>query len=261
MHPLRVVLIRPLYSRNIGSTSRAMSNMGCEKLILIDPRCQIDFEAKQAAATGQLALENCRIYSSWQEFNSTEARQIRIGFTARDGRGRRVEFLQAALTRLKLQSPLPALDLVFGPEDSGLSNEDLEQCNFACALPTYGENPSLNLAQAVLLAAFIVRQELKETPANLKDLLEWRLGYIDEGTLKNFLQALRLDISDRRINAFTEISRLLRRAYPNEKEAKILEMVLQQAIRKMEEYNLALEDLRQRTGDPQASFFKSRPRP
>ena len=53
---VRIVLVRTIYERNIGATSRAMSNMGVDKLILVDPKCEITYEPQQTAATGQTGL-------------------------------------------------------------------------------------------------------------------------------------------------------------------------------------------------------------
>jgi len=65
---VRIVLVRTIYERNIGATSRAMSNMGMDKLILIEPQCDITFEAQQTAATGQTGLQNRTTYKSWEDF-------------------------------------------------------------------------------------------------------------------------------------------------------------------------------------------------
>ena len=59
---LRIVLVRSIYERNVGATSRAMANMGFTKLILVGPVCEFTIEANMAAATGQYALENKTIY-------------------------------------------------------------------------------------------------------------------------------------------------------------------------------------------------------
>ena len=47
---LRLVLTRSIYERNVGATARAMSNMGFNKLILVDPKCEFTIEANKAAA-------------------------------------------------------------------------------------------------------------------------------------------------------------------------------------------------------------------
>ena len=56
-YQINVVLVRSLYDRNIGSSSRAMANMGAHRLILVNPQCEITYEAQLAAATGQEALQ------------------------------------------------------------------------------------------------------------------------------------------------------------------------------------------------------------
>ena len=58
---LRVVLTRPLYERNIGAAARAAQNMGATALVLIDPKCAIEDEARMAAAT---ALRECSAVAS-----------------------------------------------------------------------------------------------------------------------------------------------------------------------------------------------------
>src|SRR5437868_4282823 len=140
---VRIVLVRTIYERNIGATSRAMSNMGFDNLILVDPQCEITYEAQQTAATGQTGLQNRTTYKSWAEFLEKEPESIKICFTARDGKGRQVRDIDEVLADIKEKSPQFNTDpeetstpytihLVFGPEDWGLSGEDLEIANF-CA--------------------------------------------------------------------------------------------------------------------------------
>lgn len=247
---VRVVLVRSIYERNIGATSRAMANMGFEKLILIDPKCEITIEAQKAAATGQTALQNRKVYSSWQEFYANEPDGIRISLTARDGRGRAVRDLSENLSEIKTTSPHfqktsdqpVVIHLIFGPEDWGLSADDLELTHFCCSIPTFGENPSLNLGQAVLLALFILRQnwggERTQLDGQQPDRRKQKKPAIfPEATLKRWIQAMGFDISHRRINAYTVLKRMLLQNTPTPKEYIILETVLQQSIRKLDEYN------------------------
>ena len=145
---VRIVLVRTIYERNIGATSRAMSNMGFDKLILVDPKCELTYEAQQAAATGQTGLQNRTTYASWDEFFAKEPESIKVCFTARDGKGRQVRDIDEVLGDIKDRSPQfqhesdePfTVHLIFGPEDWGLSGEDLEHANFCACLPTWGED-------------------------------------------------------------------------------------------------------------------------
>lgn len=243
---LRVVLVRSLYERNIGATSRAMANMGVSKLILIAPQCELTIEAQKAAATGQYALQNRIVYSSWDEFYEKEPRGLQIATTARDGRGRQVEDLENTLTNIKNTHPqfikktddAFVIHLLFGPEDWGLSAEDIQYANHCCSIPTYGDNTSLNLSQATLLALFTFRKVFGGTKARLEGEQPPRaqqkkpMIFPDE-TLKSWLIEMNIDLSKRKMNIFTVLRRMLLQNAPSEKEFRILEIVLQQSIRKM----------------------------
>lgn len=243
---LRVVLVRSLYERNIGATSRAMANMGVSKLILLAPQCEITLEGQKAAATGQFALQNRTVYSGWTDFYENEPRGIQIATTARDGRGRQVEDLATTLNNLKdihpefsKKSEEPfVIHLVFGPEDWGLSAEDIQYANHCCSIPIYGDNTSLNLAQAALLALFTFRSVFGGTKAKFEGQQQPRAkqkkpAIFPDETLKQWLGEMNISLSKRKMNIFTVLRRMLLQNSPSEKEFRILEIVLQQSIRKM----------------------------
>lgn len=247
---VRIVLVRTIYERNIGATSRAMSNMGVEKLILIDPACEITYEAQQTAATGQTGLQNRTTYKSWAEFMNQEPESIKICFTARDGKGRQVRDIDEVLKDIDLHAPQfqvasdePYLvHLVFGPEDWGLSAEDLEHANFCACIPTFGENWSLNLAQATLLGMFSLRKAWGGERTRLDGGKKRRAPQGIEGinpdlTLKTWLEEMGFDLTrQRKINVYTVLRRMLLQNTPTKKELVILETVLQQSLRKLREW-------------------------
>ena len=259
---LRVVLVRTIYERNIGAASRAMANMGFQKLILIDPQCEITLEGHQAAANGQQGLQNRVVYPTWKDFYASEPNSLRLALTARDGRGRAVRDLKEALSEIHATSPFfnnearlepeslttnPVIvHLIFGPEDWGLSAEDIELTHLCCSIPTYGDNTSLNLAQAVLLALFILRQEwggektkLEGQQPDRKKSLESEAfpAVFPEETLKQWLQEMGFDLSARKMNVYKVLKRMLLQNTPTPKEYMMLETVLQQSLRKLSEYN------------------------
>jgi tRNA/rRNA methyltransferase len=246
---IKIVLVRTLYDSNIGATSRAMDNMGINQLILIAPQCEITFKAQQAAATGQTGLQNRKTYQGWDEFFQQEPDGIRISFSARDGRGRAVRDFSETLQWLKSnesrlqKSDEPSLPVyfIFGPEDWGLSAADLEFSHFNVNIPTWGENASLNLAQAVLLALFILRSNWGGSVRTKLDGQKDRStqgpqNIFPENTLKIWLEEMGFDIRSRRINVYTVLKRMLLHNVPTEKELRILEIVLQQSIRKLREW-------------------------
>lgn len=243
---LRIVLTRSIYERNVGATARAMANMGFSKLILVDPKCEFTIESHRAAANGQAPLENRVTYSSWEDFYKNEPRGIQIATTARDGKGRQVEDLETTLKNLKSTHPdfqeksdsAVVMHIVFGPEDWGLSADDIQYANYCCSIPTYGDNTSLNLAQATLLAQFIFRSvfggERSKLEGQQKPKAQQKKPFIfPDETLKKWLMEMNIDLSKRKTNMFTVLRRMLLQNAPSEKEFRMLEIVLQQSIRKM----------------------------
>lgn len=241
----QVVLVKPLYPRNIGAVSRAMANMGVHKLILIAPQCEIDFEAQQAAATGQEALRAREVFTSWQQYNLKYPHTTRLAFTARDGQNRIVQPLLEVLRDLKSQDTKVGLDLslVFGPEDWGLANEDIQNCHLSVAIPTFGDNPSLNLAQAVLLALYSMRLTLggqEYAYQQRAEQSEWVEGSGDEWfpdkSFIKFLEAMRFDLGERRVSSYTTLRQMLLRTRPTVKELRLLTIIFEQAARKISKH-------------------------
>ncbi len=245
---LRVVLVRSIYERNVGATSRAMANMGISQLILVDPKCEFTIEANKAAATGQAALQNKIIYKNWDEFYANEPRGFQIATSARDGRGRQSEDLKTTLLRIQQTHPAfeteeeetIAFHILFGPEDHGLEAIDLQYANHCCSIPTFGDNASLNLAQATLLALFIFRSVFGGERTKLDGQQkarekQKRSAIFPDQTLKAWLEEMQFDLSKKKINVFTVLRRMMLQNAPSEKEFRILEIALQQSIRRMKD--------------------------
>lgn len=161
-----VVLVRPIYARNIGYVSRSMGNMGCDRLVLIEPGCALDAEARQAASRAQRGLRSSVIYDDWKHFFESEGDGIRIGLTARGRKIRKNHRIETTLEKMTRNRPGLWQDetpiyLIFGPEDHGLTMDDLRFCHHWCSLGAFGYYPSLNISHAVLLALYNVRRFLE----------------------------------------------------------------------------------------------------
>lgn len=240
---LSVVLVRSQGAFNIGSVARAMHNMGLDRLVLVNPQTEIDETARQGAASAQVILARRIVYETMDEFLKTEGEGVRLGFTRRDGHRRELsdfsKYCQSELVpKLKTEYARTPIHLIFGSENDGLSNEELEYMNVCVQLPTYGVNGSLNLSQAVLLAGFILQSELAKQgllaappePAEIE-----RSGVEFPKTLiVEWLLTLGFDLSvARRRNAGEVINNLLLRTTPTPDESRILSGILHQTIRKL----------------------------
>jgi tRNA/rRNA methyltransferase len=133
--------------------------------------------------------------------------------------------------------------LLFGPEDWGLSSEDIQYSNFCCSIPTYGENSSLNLAQATLLAMHIYRSVFGgektrlDGQQKLKALQKKPTDVFPDESLKAWLLEMGFKLDQKKMNVFTVLRRMLLQNAPSVKEFRILEIVLQQSRRKLKELN------------------------
>jgi tRNA/rRNA methyltransferase len=146
---LRVVLVRPKLSANVGAAARAMKNFGLSDLVLVAPRCEIDRQAHALASHAGDVLEAARTVSTVAESVSDRTRVL--GTTAR---GRASEsFTPLGPDEGVASLPPTGGALLFGPEDHGLSTDDLVHCQAHITIPT-GPYASINLAQAVNILAY-----------------------------------------------------------------------------------------------------------
>ncbi|NIR42782.1 MAG: RNA methyltransferase [Gemmatimonadetes bacterium] len=152
----RIVLVlnRPKDPVNIGAVVRAMKNMGLSRLYLIDPDDFDTYRIEGIAHTGMDIIGSARLFDSLAE--AVADSQLVVGTSARGRTVRRAyrrpreqaaEVLAKACTGQEVA-------LVFGREDRGLSNEELDLCDRVVVIPTDPDHASLNLAQAVLVVAY-----------------------------------------------------------------------------------------------------------
>ncbi len=254
---LHVVLVRGEHSANIGAVARAMANMGAQRLILIDPRCKVDSKARANAAGAQEQLNRVTVYKDWSEFYASEGDGIRIALSRRAGQKRRVTPLKSELRKLT-PAGCEHLYLIFGPESDGLNADDLGLVNFTCHLPVYGEFASLNLAQAVMLSLFIVREEWSGTEHAVPRQLTGDIAqaakpfYFPDQQIKEWLEAMGFDVGARKASAYLTLRRLFLQNQPTHHELHVLEAILRQNIRKLKarpSLGLALEELTDDLGD------------
>lgn len=147
------VLVRPKSAGNVGAAARALKNMGCANLRLIAPRRLNPRIAAQRAVHGAEVLAHSLTHQSLD--SALGDCTLVVGTTARRGpyRSEALPIREAAPSLIEAASA-NRIALLFGPEDHGLSNEELKRCQRLVTIPTAPEYPSLNLAHAVMLVAY-----------------------------------------------------------------------------------------------------------
>jgi len=206
----RVVLVRTEIAANLGAAARVMANLGFGDLVLVDPVANPrDLQARALATHGEGILESCRIVPRLEE---AVADCVLIAATsARVGglfRRQTVGTPEEILPRLaEVLEPGPAA-LVFGPEPSGLSNDEVARCHYLLHTPTEPECPALNLAQCVAICLYELRRCCRQrTPTppgqvpapfayqqrafeQLEEVLK-QIGYLRGAKAESLMHALR----------------------------------------------------------------------
>lgn len=243
LHHIRIVLVEPAGPLNVGSIARVMKNLGLQQLVLVQPHCspqddlarQMAVHADDVLAAAQIVADLPQALAGCQRAIATTARSRTTG-----------ELMELPETALPwLLQPLtdtgtpPAAALIFGPEDRGLSNEELNYAQRYVRIPTSDIYPSLNLAQAVAICGYVLRRLSQgETtwapsspesppappePTAALDQIEQFLTHLEAqlltvGYLYPHTCASRME----------KFRRLLYRAAPNEAELAMLRGILRQ---------------------------------
>jgi tRNA/rRNA methyltransferase len=146
----RVILVEPLYSGNVGSVARVMKNFGFCELVLVSP-CELDMKARVMAVHAYDIIENANIEFSLKD--AVRGSNIVAGMTGNPGKTDNKHFRLPAVFPRRLKEKLTGkggvISLVFGREDRGLQNEELEMCDIIVNIPASPEYPSMNLSHAV----------------------------------------------------------------------------------------------------------------
>ena len=152
---IRIVLVSPLYAGNVGSVCRAMANMGLSRLYIVNPRVEDkDWgEAERMAVHAGAILENRTTVSTLAEAVADCAAVA--GATARDGLYRQhVKLAREIAPELLDVAQHGDVALVFGREDNGLENDEVQLCTHLIRIPSSPDYRSINLAQAAMICMY-----------------------------------------------------------------------------------------------------------
>jgi tRNA (cytidine32/uridine32-2'-O)-methyltransferase len=170
---ITIVLMETSHPGNIGAVARAMKNMGLTRLTLVAPERFPDPEAIWRSVSAADVLERARVVDTLDEAIAdasfvvgTSARERRIPWPVLDARRASREIAEHA--------GRGEVAVLFGREDSGLSNEELTRCNLHLSIPTGDSYSSLNLAMAVQIVCYelhmlAVGDELPAAPDHVWD--------------------------------------------------------------------------------------------
>ena len=150
---IRIVLVRPRGSGNIGSIARAMKNMGAAELAIVGKARTRGFWARAMAVHGRDILSETKCYGTLRE--AIADCTLVVGTTCRAGLYRKhSQSPRDIAPQIVAAARTGKVALVFGPEDHGLSNKDIEPCQLLITIPSHPDYQSLNVAQAAVICLY-----------------------------------------------------------------------------------------------------------
>lgn len=219
------MLVETSHPGNIGAAARAMKVMGLQRLALVRPRCEVGSEARARASGAVDVIDNALTVPTLAE--ALEGVHFVAGTSARSRRlGPEVVDLRAGVGDWAAGIGAGASAIVFGPERTGLDNDALDRCNALWRIPTAGDYASLNLAAAVQVVAYELRQALDGGVAGVaEETVEVAPAEEVAALCEHFGRvAGRVDVINPQAPrlGLRRVQRLARRARPESSEVKLL---------------------------------------
>lgn len=230
MCEVQIVLVEPSHPGNIGGAARAMKTMGLSRLVLVNPKRFPDPQADWRAAGALDVIESTAVFKTLEEAlapsvlsAATSARSRHIPWPVLSS----AEFAERVHEEY---SPTDTVSVVFGREDSGLTNEELNLCNMQVRIPSSSDYGSLNLAMSVQVVAYDLFRVRNETSPT-ENVWDRPLATHKElGSFFAHLESVLTEIDfydpDNPREAMTRLRRLFSRSDLDQTEVQILRGIL-----------------------------------
>ncbi|SIT06646.1 RNA methyltransferase [Neptunomonas antarctica] len=233
---IRIVLVNTSHPGNIGGVARAMKNMGLSDLSLVVPRIFPSGEADARAAGAADILQSAVVVSSLEEAIADV--HLVVGASARE---RNIPWPIMDPHELAGVAASVAVDqkiaIVFGREDRGLTNDELQLCHHHVHIPSVEGFSSLNLAAAVQVIAYELRMaQLKQADSQAQAPqwgTDWDIELAEHRELElmfEHLEKMLVDIDfldpENPRQLMPRLRRLFQRAVPDKVEVNVLRGIL-----------------------------------
>ena len=222
---INIVLIETSHPGNIGSVARAMKTMGLKNLLLINPRKFPSGDANALSGNAIDILEKAKVYKNLKDaikdstfVYATSARVRTIQWPTKNAQ-------DAAKEIVKQVSSNKKISIIFGREDRGLTNEELQIANTHIEIPANPKYPVLNIAMSAQIICYeILKASIDTTARDWHDYPE-----VDSGNLQmlidHFIEtAIDIDVinPDNPKKIISRIKRMFTRLHPDEMETSFL---------------------------------------
>lgn len=179
------ILVEPAVPENIGASARAIKTMGFEDLCLVNSSSHLDKKSRILAHASADILENAKMY---KDFNQMASDFDFLIATSAKRRRTNENYIPAHVLPEFLSDRkynFNRIGILFGREESGLTNDEIRKCDLITYVPIANPYPSLNLSQAVMIYAYLISSEfskepIKEVPCNSNESLSALKGKVKE---------------------------------------------------------------------------------
>lgn len=227
---IKIVMVETTHPGNIGAAARAMKNMCLSQLVLVNPKCPIGERAYSRGSGANNILDDRLTVETLPE--AVSDCQLVVGTSARLRSLAWPELTPESLAqKTSLLSDTEKVAIVFGREHAGLTNEELQHCNYTVTIPTNPDFSSLNVASAIQVVSYeIYKHLLNSSNSKTQDVSDQSA---DSAALEGFFSHLEqvlvstgfLDETNPR-QMMKRLRRLYLRAEPDQNEVNILRGIL-----------------------------------
>lgn len=222
---INIVLVETSHPGNIGSVARAMKTMGLSKLSLINPRKFPSGEANALSGNATDILENAQIYKTIEDAIKTSTFVYATSSRNRTIQWPTINAEEAAELILNQTTAEKEISILFGREDRGLTNEELQLANTHIEIPANPDYPVLNLAMSAQILSYEIFKASHNTEAR-----DWHdYPEVDSANLQmlidHFIEtAVNIDVihPENPKKIISRIKRMFSRLHPDEMEASFL---------------------------------------
>ena len=228
MGTVRVVLVRPEAPANIGAVARVVRNTGLAGLDLVAPGDWRTVECWRTAWGAQDLLEGARVHDDLS--SALRDASFVAALSGRRESGPPVLDVRDLALEVAALEDGEACALVFGPENTGLTDAEMALCGRRVRIPSHPDQPSLNLSHAVMVAGYEVfragRRTAKGPPRALHEDKQRLLDLLREGLLA--VEALPEPVPD---GFFQEWQGIFTRADLTPREVRLLEHMARKMVK------------------------------
>ena len=221
---IHFILVAPAVPENVGAAARAIKTMGFSSLRLVNTKAHLDEKASWLAHASNEILENATVFKSLKD--ATNDIDWIIGTSAKKRRVNEDYYPANKINELikNKANTIKNLAIVFGREESGLTNDELKLCDVVTSVPMKTKYPSLNLAQSVMIYAYTLSmleyeeevQPVKESNQAELNILKTKtenilsdIGFVNDSPIYNRIMERLMILGEKDIHLLLSIEHKL----------------------------------------------------